>query len=323
MGQVVLTAIETLMAREWREHQRSWRQEQRLWRAEDMAFREDERKIRQLELEYIDARRRYRDEDIRQRRVENSRYLWSRFVELNRRDVEEKSEQLRSLSWLTGLITSFTMTSPVEFNYGSQYISIARLTAYAVCTAIVPTLMTTSTILCVYLLGGILKTGKQFVAVHAEEGFMSECREYAESRGLSRTPPMPHQTFEHFWELRCEDDWKKSFWLFFWGVSFFLALLCTMGFIKFISDEIIAILFTVIIGVFFVAWLGTQVTWGAYLQKPQSDNRCAIVSEHIASNIPSSENPFKWHTRPKNDNALGGNILDCQEVEDEILVTVV
>lgn len=41
----------------------------------------------------------------------------SRCAELNRREVDEKAEHLRLLSWLTGLITSFTMTNPVEFNY--------------------------------------------------------------------------------------------------------------------------------------------------------------------------------------------------------------
>lgn len=51
------------------------------------------------------------------------RLVLSKFVnrcaELNRREVDEKAEHLRLLSWLTGLITSFTMTTPVEFNFDS------------------------------------------------------------------------------------------------------------------------------------------------------------------------------------------------------------
>lgn len=47
-----------------------------------------------------------------------------RCAELNRRDVDEKAEHLRLLSWLTGLITSFTMTSPIEFNVDPHVIAI-------------------------------------------------------------------------------------------------------------------------------------------------------------------------------------------------------
>lgn len=41
----------------------------------------------------------------------------NRCAELNRREVDEKAEHLRLLSWLTGLITSFTMTTLVEFQF--------------------------------------------------------------------------------------------------------------------------------------------------------------------------------------------------------------
>lgn len=40
--------------------------------------------------------------------------------------MDEKAEHLRLLSWLTGLITSFTMTSPIEFNYGNSKVSTVR-----------------------------------------------------------------------------------------------------------------------------------------------------------------------------------------------------
>lgn len=38
--------------------------------------------------------------------------------------MDEKAEHLRLLSWLTGLITSFTMTSPIEFNVDPNVIAI-------------------------------------------------------------------------------------------------------------------------------------------------------------------------------------------------------
>lgn len=51
----------------------------------------------------------------------------NRCAELNRREVDEKAEHLRLLSWLTGLITSFTMTTPVEFNYNSAVSTVHDL----------------------------------------------------------------------------------------------------------------------------------------------------------------------------------------------------
>lgn len=51
----------------------------------------------------------------------------NRCAELNRREVDEKAEHLRLLSWLTGLITSFTMTTPVEFNYDTAVSTVRDL----------------------------------------------------------------------------------------------------------------------------------------------------------------------------------------------------
>ncbi len=57
MAQAVLTALDTLMTRKWREQERTWRKEKRQWREEDMVFREEEcafhnreRELRNLSL---------------------------------------------------------------------------------------------------------------------------------------------------------------------------------------------------------------------------------------------------------------------------------
>ena len=39
--------------------------------------------------------------------------------------------------------------------------------------------------------------------------------------------------FIHFWEDRCEDDWRKAYMAFSWGVPFFLCALACSGWIKF------------------------------------------------------------------------------------------
>ncbi|XP_024532940.1 uncharacterized protein LOC9650622 [Selaginella moellendorffii] len=298
MAYVGLSALDTWLVREWRERERAWREEDRAWRAEDMELRAEEIEARAEEAAFREEMHRWREEDMKQRRIENSRYVWSRFSELNRRDVEEKSEHLRSLSWITGLVTSFTMTAPVEFNTPKS-IRAGRLMPYAICTAIVPTLMTTSTIICVYLLGCILRMGKSFVSEHAEEEFMALCHSYAESAAPSQPPPVPSRTFQNFWAARCKDYWNTAFSLFFWGVSFFLALLCTMGFIKF-SDDRVALSFTTVIGISFVAWLGIQVKWGYYLKK-EYESLSEPVSSHPVPKVLAPDDPYRWHLRPSPD----------------------
>lgn len=264
------------MSRKWREKERRWREQLTDWRAEDIQFRCEEILFREEEQDIFQAQLRWREEDMKQRNVDNARYQWNRFSERNRRDVEEKSEQLRSISWLSGLVTSFTMTSPIEFTFVSQSISIVKLTSYAIFAAIVPTLMITSTMISVYLLGRILKMGKIFVAEHAEEVFMKQCCLFAESNGTLQAPPKPRRTFERFWDIRCKNDWEKAFLLFFWGIGSFLALLCTMGFIKFAFANVVAILFSAIIGIVFFIWLGAQLTWGTYLRKAQPNHLSLI-----------------------------------------------
>jgi hypothetical protein len=66
-----------------------------------------------------------------------------------------------------------------------------------------PTLMTTATMISVFLLGTILKMGKWFVSEEGEEEFMTQCRIYAESGNpLQLSPPAPRRTFDRFWEFR-------------------------------------------------------------------------------------------------------------------------
>lgn len=306
MAQAGLTALDTWMSRKWREHERMWRKDERQWRSEEMIFREDARQFERAESEFRKRRRRWREEDIKQRRVDNSHYLWSRCAELNRREVDEKAEHLRLLSWLTGVITSFTMTTPVEFQYDAA-VSTARLTAYAICTALVPTLMTTATMISVFLLGTILKMGKWFVSEEGEEEFMTQCRIYAESGNpLQLSPPAPRRTFDRFWEFRCEGDWVRAFRMFSWGITSFLSLLCTMGFVKFWFSNITAIFFAVIIGIFFFIWLGIKFTYGLYLRNEAHDGPALSVSRRQPQ-LSWPDDPFKWHIQPQKSISLASS----------------
>lgn len=44
--------------------------------------------------------------------------LWGRILERNRRDVEEKSEQLKAISTLAALISGFALTAFLQFDFG-------------------------------------------------------------------------------------------------------------------------------------------------------------------------------------------------------------
>lgn len=51
---------------------------------------------------------------MEQRALDNARVLWARFVEKNRRDVEERAEQLKGFSNLAALVAGFVMISYLQ-----------------------------------------------------------------------------------------------------------------------------------------------------------------------------------------------------------------
>jgi calcium release-activated calcium channel protein 1 len=61
----------------------------------------------------------WRQEDLEQRQLDNARVLWARILERNRRDVEEKSEQLKAISTLAALISGFALTAYLQFDFGA------------------------------------------------------------------------------------------------------------------------------------------------------------------------------------------------------------
>jgi hypothetical protein len=62
-----------------------------------------------------EKRLQWRIEDMEQRNLENARVLWLRFVEKNRRDVEEKTEQLKAISNLAALFAGFAVVTLTQF----------------------------------------------------------------------------------------------------------------------------------------------------------------------------------------------------------------
>jgi hypothetical protein len=57
----------------------------------------------------------WRLHDLEQRSLDNARVMWGRFMEKNRRDVEERAEQLKSLGNLAALVAGFAVVAFLEF----------------------------------------------------------------------------------------------------------------------------------------------------------------------------------------------------------------
>eukprot|EP00249_Psilotum_nudum_P015658 c25453_g1_i1 orf=189-995(+) len=255
IAQVALTAFDTSISRYWREEDRRWRGEDRAWRAEDLEYRQEERSWREKEKLMRETEQRWRLEDIDQRHVENARYLWARFVEKNRRDVEEKSEQLKAISNLAALFAGFAVVTLTQFQFDNTGVHILWIAFYGVLTAIAVGLMTIAMVACTLILGSILKNGKMYVNEEAEEKFMFECHDFVVSYTHGDRPPFPKRTFEKFWENRCEDDWKRAFQFFTWGILSFLISLIPIGWIKFSYSYLTAGLFMGIVMISIIIWL--------------------------------------------------------------------
>ena len=73
-----------------------------------------------------DEERRWRAEDLEQRALDNARVLWARFVEKNRRDVEERAEQLKGFSNLAALVAGFVMISYLQVGTFALHFQLAH-----------------------------------------------------------------------------------------------------------------------------------------------------------------------------------------------------
>lgn len=291
--QVLLAAFDTGMTRHWREEDRQWRAEESAWREEDLEYRKEDRRWKEQEKLMRETEVRWRAEDMDQRHVDNARYLWTRFVEKNRRDVEEKSEQLKAISNLAALFAGFAVVTLTQFQFDQTGISILWIASYGVLTAIVAGLMTISMVSCTLILGSILKNGKTYVNEKAEEKFIFECHDFMESYTEGDCPPVPRRTFQKFWENRCEDDWRRAFQFFAWGVLCFLFSLIPIGWIKFSYSPLTAGLFAGVIAISIFVWGYSQYYWGSYLTSDTIKEQLETHESRPA--VKPVGLPFDWH----------------------------
>ncbi|GJP56077.1 hypothetical protein CLOM_g15139 [Closterium sp. NIES-68] len=322
--QGMLVSFGTSMATATREEQRSWWREDAAWRADDLDWRGEEKAVYEAESDCRQRLRKWHQEDIDQMNLENSRVLWLRFLEKNRRDVEEKTEQLKaisSISALFGLCATVTLTQLSLDKEGEPSAPTGLIALYALTTALVEGLMVVSMVTCALLLGIILKIGKTFVSEREEQDFMAACLRFCALYQRGDRPPQPRKSFEAFWAARCEGSWQLAFQCCCLGVTAFLISMIAVGWIVFIPHEITQVSFGIAVALAVCLWSYVQWAWGAYWRSSRqaSENggvqysRSASLSSRalfLASSrrsLPAASAqppggfaglPFDWHTAP-------------------------
>lgn len=292
VARAVLTAFDSSMSNAWREEEEAWHASEEQWRQQDLQWNNCERLRWQSERHFRDLKYRWREEDMVQRNLDNAHCLWLRFVERNRRDVEEKSEQLRAISNLAAIFAGFAIVTLTQFNVQEKQ-SLVLAGLYGILTALVEGLMTISMVTCTLILGCIVKIGKTYVSEQAEEDFIFQCFEFCKNYEEGDCPPCPRRTMEAFWECRCESSWQWAFFCFSLGVSLFLLSLTVIGWIKYSGDsKVTASLFVSLCGVAVFVWCFIHYSWSKYVRKTQlMDDRNDLLGDPLGL-------PYDWYLAP-------------------------
>ncbi|CAG9462312.1 unnamed protein product [Pedinophyceae sp. YPF-701] len=330
-----------------------WREVERQWRKEDMRWREEERTKLQLDvaqmnrqMEWRQEDRRFRYAEVEQRAVDNARYLWLRFVEKNRREVEEKAQLLRLMSELSALIAGFAVVGILEFNVDFDDTSEPLLALFAAFTALTVGLTANSMIVCALMHAAVLRIGKSFVGEVEEAEFMRACLAYARgtappddpfARNAGTTPvnkprcptdaapPQPRRNFNTYWVHRCEEEWRWSFRMFSLGVACFLSSLACSFAIKFDGSDATRWLGIALIGSAFLYWAFNQRQFSDFLLRDEQLGATTWLGQagegkrggdDGAANLVMQDQPWCWHNEPaaveleSRDTSPGESVLD-------------
>ncbi|CAL5229850.1 g13259 [Coccomyxa viridis] len=244
---------------------------------------------------FRDEERRWRAEDLEQRALDNARVLWARFVEKNRRDVEERAEQLKGFSNLAALVAGFVMISYLQFGFDSSTQNPSVLIGFGLTTAVVVALSFSSMTMCGLIHASILKMGRSYVTEEEEAEFIHHCRDFALRYKSGDRPPQPQRTFQNTWRARCEDDWLAAFYMFSASIPWLFANLALASFIKFKDSQVTAIAVTVVLGIGCLYFFLSHGRWLRYVSGfSQSD-----MQSHLKEGDEPMGLPFDWHLRPR------------------------
>lgn len=279
-AQALLTGYDTALNRQWRE-------EDRLWRQADLCWRD-------RELKFMDQQSRWRREDIEQRHLDNARVLWGRILERNRRDVEEKSEQLKAISTLAALISGFALTAFLQFDFGPfQDRTGVALPLFGISMALTVGFETLCVIICSLMLVSVFKTGKKYVSDEEEAEFMARCRDFIRDYRPGDRPPAPRCSFATHWTQRCEQSWRRAFLAFGLGIPALFVNLSVAAWIKFDQSLVAAASSTVVLGASLLAMFYFHRKWTSHILDSE---KIELAAEGVP--VPCQGLPFDWHLRP-------------------------
>ena len=249
-AQALLQALDTGQTTLQRSTEAGWRAEDRTWRKEDLKWREEERIFR------IDQRH-WRLQDLEQRDLDNVRHVWERHIEHNKMHVEERAEQLRSVSNLSALIAGFAIVAMVEFQFNPDDVEEAIITVYAVLTSAVIGLNIVCMVTCNLLLAHILKMGKIFLGEGEEIKFVRNGAKYQRfvHGRADQFFPEKVRTFNAHWAERCQSHASRALYMFNAGVIFFLLSVVFIAWIKFNYSAVTAISVTIVTAVGILGWI--------------------------------------------------------------------
>ena len=239
------------------------RQEAHDWRSQIEEFRNEERSWRR-------TREKHRLEDL----IYRKSLILQHDLAVQRREMDEKNEQLRNLSSVSAIIASFTVSTYGAMDTLTNNELTITLTAGA--CAVTVCLMTFTFLTCTLILVGTLKkfqvksydeilsvshnidiNGKSKTQLLCSEEELKQLQEELHSRKTS---------FLLFWESTCEADWKRAYLAFTFGVFFFLSSMIMLVWYKFFPVTSPGIIVSVIcgLGIIFLFWT-SHMKWGSYL----------------------------------------------------------
>lgn len=229
------------------------------WHNQDLEFRREERLQHSRAVMWHDQEVLFRNEERAQRLLINQR-----------REIDEKNEQLRSLANVAALIAGFEVVVLVELQLPSDHaVSEALLALWVFFTSLTVCLMMYSVITCTLIMVAILK---RFEINQDDETVSYEATGETSApgssfnihlTGVNTTSELGN--FALFWASQCDDDWRRAYSTFTWGVNCFIVSLVFMGWVKFYQYLAPGIVNTCVCGLFLIYMIVTHYKWAIFL----------------------------------------------------------